>query len=120
MQFKKAIQEIFTDNCDHTFFDHLVNKKSTIVISIKIFNKVSNEELVIAFVTTTKINQKRDVLLVIVEYIGSFEVAPKDIIPAFSYEHFRGKGLGKLFLTLIQSISNVLCKNEDIGLFLNS
>ena len=41
---QKATQEIFTDDGDHTFFDNLLKKKSTIVISIKIFNKITNDE----------------------------------------------------------------------------
>ena len=45
--------------------------------------------------------------------IRSTEAAPKDIIPSFNYECFRGNKFGKLLLTLIQSISNVLCKNKD-------
>ena len=48
------MQDIFTNDGDHTLFDNLLNKKSTIVISIKIFNKVSNEELIIAFASITK------------------------------------------------------------------
>ena len=65
------------------------------------FNRVSNEELIIAFASITKINQNRDVSLVIEDYIGSTEIAPKDIIPSFSYELLRGKGLGQFRLTLI-------------------
>ena len=95
-----------------TLFDDLLNKKSTIVISIKIFDKVSNEDLSIAFASITKINQNREVSPVIVDYIGSTEVAPNDIIPSFNYECFCGKGLGKLLLTLIQSISNILRKDK--------
>ena len=74
---------------------------------------MSNEELFIAFASITKINQNRDISLVIIDYNGSTEVAPKDIIPSFNHERFCGKGLGKLLLTLIQSISNVLCKDKD-------
>ena len=107
------MQEIFIDYSDHTFFDNLLNKKSTIIILIKVFNKVLNGELIIAFASITKINKNRDVSLVIVDYIGSTEVAPKDIIPSFNYERFRGKRLGKLLLNSIQSISNVLCKDKD-------
>ena len=107
------MQEIFTDDGDHTFFDNSLNKKTTIFISIKIFNKLLDEELIIAFATITKINQNRDVSLNIVDCFGSIKVAPKGIIPSFNYERFRGKGLGKLRLTLIQSISNVLCKDRD-------
>ena len=82
------MQEIFKDHVDHTFFDNLLNKKPTIVISIKIFNKVSNEELITVFTLITKINRNGDVSLVIVDYFGSTEVAPKDIIPSFNYERF--------------------------------
>ena len=71
---------------------------------------MSNEELIIAFASFTKIKQNRDGSLVIIDYIGSTEVAPKDMIPSFNYECFCGKGLGKLLLTLIQLISSVLCK----------
>ena len=39
----------------------------TIINSIKIFNKVLNEELIIACAAITKINQNRDVSLVIVD-----------------------------------------------------
>ena len=112
-EFKKAVQEIFTDDGDHTFFDNLLNKKSTIVISIKIFNIVSNAQLIIVFASITKINQNRDISLVILHYIGSTEFAPNDIIPSFNCERFCGKELGKLLLTLIQSISNILCTDKD-------
>ena len=59
-----------------------------------------NKELIIAFASITKINQNRDVLLIIEDYIGTTEVAPKDIISSFNYERFRGEGLGKLLLLL--------------------
>ena len=80
--------------------NHLLNKKSTIVISIKIFNKVSNEELIIAFASITKIKQNRDILHVILDYIGSTDVAPKDIILSLNYERFRVKRLCKLLNTI--------------------
>ena len=76
-EFKKAMQEIFTDDGDHTFFDNLLSKKFRIVMSIKTFSKVSNEELIITFASITKINQNRDFSLVIIEYIVSTEVAPR-------------------------------------------
>ena len=74
---------------------------------------MSNEELIIAFASITNIYQDRDVSLVIIDYIGSTEAVPKDIIPSFNYEHIRGKGSGRLLLTLIQSIPYVLCKDKD-------
>ena len=79
---------------------------------------MSNEELIIAFASITKINKNRYDSLIIVDYIGSIEVAPKDIISSFNYKRFRGKGLGKLLLTIIQSISNVLCKDKDNAMML--
>ena len=89
-----------------THFLAITNKLSTIVISIKMF-------LIIAFASITKINQNRNVSLIIIDNIGSTEVAPKDIIPSFNYKRFCGKVLGKLLLTSIQFVCNVLCKDKD-------
>ena len=52
------MQQIFTDDGDHTFFNKLSRQKSTIIISIKTFNKVLNEEFIIAFVSITRIKKK--------------------------------------------------------------
>ena len=61
---------------------------------------MSNEELIIAFASFTKINQNRDISHVNVDYIGSTDVAPKDIILSLIYERFRVKRLGKLLNTI--------------------
>ena len=77
-----------------------------------------NEDLIIAFASMTKINKNRDVSLVIVDHIWSTQVAPEEIIPSFNYERFCDKGLGKILINLIQSISNVLCEDKNIVVML--
>ena len=48
-----------------------------------------------------------------INYFGCTAASPKEIIPSFKYEHFRGKGIGKLLINMIQVISNTLCNDKD-------
>jgi len=61
----------------------------------------------------TKIQQKREVKLVIVDYFAVSEDKAFKLLPSFNYEQFKGKGIGKFVLNLVQVISNILCNNKE-------
>ena len=51
--------------------------------------------------------------VVIVDYFTVTDVPPKFIAPHFNYERFRGKGVSKLLINLIQIESNMLCNSVE-------
>ena len=111
--FRNVMQKVFTDEGDHRFFDKLMNRNSTIIVSIEVENTVSKLKKIIAFASLTKIQQGREVILVIVDYFAVSDDKAFHYLPYFNYERFKGKGIGKFVLNLVQVISNTLCNNKE-------
>ena len=111
--FKKDMIDIFTDKVDHSFFEILLKKKSTLILSLKAQSLMSNEDMIIAFATFTMIKKNNKICRVIIDYFGCTEASPKKIIPSFNKERFHGKGISKLLINMIQVISNTLCNDKD-------
>ena len=94
--------------------DYLLNKNSTIVLTIQIKNIIINECTTIGFATITPIKKGKKTILVIVDYFGVTEKAPDIVLPIFAKQRFRGKGIGKFIIHMIQSIANVICESEGM------
>ena len=107
--------DIFIDSGDHFLFNILLNKKSTIIISLQVKNITSNKTKIIVFTSITPIKNKNRNCLTIVDYIGvcDDEERPKTFIPTFEHERYRGKGIGKFLIHMTQVISNILCENKE-------
>ena len=58
--FRTLMRKVFTDDGDHNFFDKLMKNKSTIIVSIQVYNTVTKSKEIIGFVSLTKINDGRD------------------------------------------------------------
>ena len=68
---------------------------------------MSYQDSIVSFASITKLkNNKNEVI--IVDYFGIAKVSPISIVRYFNFERFRGKGVGKLLMNLIQIISNML------------
>ena len=53
----------------------------------------------------------------IVDYFGvTEEKKPSFFLPSFESERFRGKGIGKFIIHMIQSIANVICESGSMVL----
>ena len=63
----------YTGKGDHSFFEAFLKKKLTFIISLKDQNLVSNEDMIIAFTSFTKIKKNNEIGLVIVDYFGCTE-----------------------------------------------
>ena len=55
--FRNVMQQVFTDKGDHKFFDILMDKNSTIIVSIEVENTGSKLIKIIAFASLKKIQQ---------------------------------------------------------------
>ena len=93
-----------------------LNKNSTIVLTIQIKNLIINECTTIGFATITPIKKGNKTILVIVDYFGVTEKAPDIVLPIFAKQRFRGKGIGKFIIHMIQSIANVICESGSMVL----
>ena len=92
----------------------LLKQKSIIVLTIQIKNDLSKESKIIAFALITQVKKGNLTVLVIVDYFGVTEdLCPKEIIPSYDYTRFRGKGMGKFLIHMIQAIANMLCESKD-------
>ena len=56
-EFKEEMIKNFTDEGDHSFFDALLKNKLAFIISLKAQNLISNENMIIAFASFTKIKK---------------------------------------------------------------
>ena len=75
---------------------------------------LSKESTVIAFALITLVKKGKLTVLVILDYFGVPEdLCPREIIPSYDYTRFRGKGIGKFIIHMIQAIGNVLCESKD-------
>ena len=111
--FSKEMKDLFIDEPDHNCIDALLKQKSTLVLTIQIKKELSKESTIIAFALITLVKKCNLTVLVIVDYFGVIEMCPRHIIPTFDYERFRGKGIGKFIIHMIQAIANVLCESKD-------
>ena len=98
---------------DHSFFEALLKKKLTFIFSLKLQNLISNEDMLLSFASFTKIKKNSKIGLVIIDYFRCTKTLPKKIIPSFKFERFRGQGISKLLINMIQVISNTLCNDKD-------
>ena len=59
-EFINKLMNFFTDEGDHPFFETLIKKKSTFIILLKAQKFESNEDMIIAFVSFTKIKKNNE------------------------------------------------------------
>ena len=101
------------EDADHDYIDKMLRKKSAMVLSIEVQNEVTGIASIIAFAALSTIKKGRaDVGLVVLEYLGCTEKTPNEVLPLFSYEWFRGKGIGTFLVTMVQVLLNVLTDGE--------
>ena len=92
-EFKVETIDIVTDESDHSFFEALLKKESTYIISLKPQILISHENMIIVFALFTKIKKINKIGLIIIDYFGCTEASPKEIIPSFMNERFTGKDI---------------------------
>ena len=84
------MKDLFVEKPDHDCIDDLLKQKSTIVLTIQI-----KKSIIVAFALITLVKKGKLTVLVIVDYFGVPEdLCPREIIPAYDYTRFRGKGMG--------------------------
>ena len=107
------MKDLFFEEPDHNCIDVLLKQKSTLVLTIQIKKDFSKKSTIIAFALITQVKKGKLTVLIIVDYFGVTEMCPRHIIPTFDYERFRGKGIGKFIIHMIQAIANMLCESKD-------
>lgn len=111
--FKSVMKKIFINDGDHSFINSILNKNETMMISLQVTNRVSEITTIIGFVSITTVKHRKKIVLVIVDYFGVTEKHPKEVLSSFQHARFRGKGIGKFLLHIVQNISKVLCDSDD-------
>ena len=113
-QLANEVKTIFLDEVDQHYIDKILHKKSTVMLTIEADNEVTGLSTIIAFAVLTTIKKGRsDVGLLVLEYLGCTEKSPNEVLPLFSFERFRGKGIGTFLVAMVQVILNVLTKGEE-------
>ena len=87
----------------------LLNKASTIFLSIQTKNymekKIKKEPFIICFAAMQPIYDQDQFKGIYLDYIGTSNTSPRDIITDYDHNVFTGKGFGKFMVNVIQVIA---------------
>ena len=78
------MKKVFFNPGDRSFIVTVLEKKSKIVISLKVQKRISNQDLLVSFASITKLKNNTKNEVVIVDYFTVTEVSPRSIVPHFN------------------------------------
>ena len=118
-KFYDVVSEVFLDNAEAEakLIKKVIEKSSTMFVSLQSQPKAAGEQrniTFIAFACVTPIFENKELICMIVDYIGVTTKSPNDVLSDFNHTFFTGKGIGKFMLNVVQGIGWALStKNKE-------
>ena len=115
-KFIATVREIFQEPSDSIGINYVVTKENTIFLSMTAkagIEGTSNKSEYIAFAALTPIYLINIFQGFIIDYIGTTDKSPHDILPSYTKTTFSGKGIAKFLINMVQVLGYAL-SNEDL------